>query len=497
MLVFVLNIGASWIKNMTKKNDKNKENRKGFSRKNFWEVSKNKDRKNEVFSFAESYKDFISKSKTEEECAQFGKNLLKSKGFKLLDLFSDEKVHENFYLNFERRVLVAGKLLGKNNILETGINFIVSHIDSPRIDLKPVTILDKSDLLIFKTHYYGGIKKYQWVTVPLAMHGTFFKQNGEEVNICIGEDEEDPNFVITDLLPHLGEEQMKKVASKVIEAEELNVLVYSTTDLKDENKNDSSTKKEKTMKDLLLCDLNKLYGIEEEDFVSSDIKFVPAGKARDLGFDKSMILGYGHDDRSSAFCALMSLLDSKKVSKPSIVIWIDKEEIGSEGNSSAQGNILRFLVSRILKSQGIEPNELNISRTFAKSFAISADVDAVSDPTFKSVDDELNTAKINCGVILVKYTGHGGKYSANEASGEFVARLRKVLNDSEVNWQPGLLGQVDKGGGGTIAKFLARHLINVVDMGPGLLSMHAPFEVISKADLFSAYEGYKAFFENF
>jgi len=382
---------------------------------------------------------------------------------------------------------------------------IVSHIDTPRLDLKMRPLVENEGMAFFKTHYYGGIKKYQWVTRPLSIHGFVTLQSGKKIDVLIGEDKDDPVFTILDLLPHLSRKQMKKEASKIIEGEDLQVLLgHIPASKSSKGKNGKSADEDisETVKLSILQILNEKYGIKESNLILADLRIVPAGPARSLGFDKSMVLGYGQDDRICAYTSLQSFLelgegsDIKDKATP-VMIWIDKEEIGSDGATGAKGLLIRHGLSLFVESILGEGKlfETRIRKILFNSKALSSDVDVLINPIFPGVVDKGNTAKLGHGGILIKYTGYGGKYGASEASSEFMAYVSKLFDDAKVFWQVGTLGKIDEGGGGTIAKFIAQLGIETIDFGPGLLSMHAPMEISSKADLYSTYKAYEAFFK--
>jgi len=448
-----------------------------YSTKNAWTVLNHED----VFSFAEDYKKFISTAKTEREAVKYFEQLSKDKSFS--DICSGSSGFAFYAINDNKNILLLRK--GKLG-LEHGINFVFAHIDSPRIDLKQNPLYESSDMALFKTHYYGGIKKYQWVTIPLALHGVILLQNGTKIELNVGEDENDPVFFISDLLPHLARKQMEQNAKEVIQAEALDPIVGSIPDEK--------VDKEK-FKTFILKLLNNKYGITEEDFLSAELTLVPAGKARDLGFDKSAIVAYGHDDRVCGFTAAKALFDVETPNRTIAVMLFDKEEIGSDGLTGAQSDFLDYTVEKLLHINGVK--DISVREVLHNSFGISADVNAAIDPLYKDVFEEQNSASFGHGLVVTKFTGQGGKYDASDASAELVFKIRKLFNENRVPWQIGELGKVDIGGGGTVAKFMANRGIRVIDAGPALLSMHAPFEIVSKADLYSTYLGYKTFLEKF
>jgi aspartyl aminopeptidase len=436
----------------------------------------------EVMDFSESYKEFISSRKTEREVVEFAKGEAEKAGFK--DLFSDGYAGEDFFAVNDLKSI----FLFKNGELDlsNGINIVVAHIDSPRIDIKQNPLYEKFDVALLKTHYYGGIKKYQWATIPLAIHGVIILKNGEKIELSLGEAPDDPVFVISDLLPHLGRKQLEKPAREVIEGEALDPVVGSIPE-KDKNGKDS-------VKKAVLKILHEEYGLVEEDFISAEITLVPAGAARDVGFDRSAILSYGHDDKICAYAAFRGLLDMGIPKRPALVMLMDKEEIGSEGTTGSQSDFLEYALEVYMKKADIK--NISVREVLHRSFALSADVNAAMDPLYADVFEEQNAAKFGHGIVVTKFTGSGGKYNSSDASAELVYAIRELFNENNVPWQIGELGKVDIGGGGTIAKFLAKRGIETIDAGPALLSMHAPHEIASKADLFASYLAYKIFLSN-
>ncbi len=421
------------------------------------------------FSLAEEYKKFLDYSKTEREAAGYIK---------------DAAEREGLYVKMFREKAIAVLKKGKEDI-RNGLRIIVSHIDAPRLDLKQRPIYENVDLVFLKTHYYGGIKKYQWLARPLAIHGRIVKADGSYVDIKIGEDESDPVFTVLDLLPHLAKkEQYEKKLADAIEAEKMNVLIGSLP------LGDRETKER--FKLFILKKLKEMYGIVEEDLISAEIEVVPAGKARDVGFDRSLIGGYGQDDRICAFCSLRAILDCKDNKKTAIALFLDKEEIGSEGATSAKSKLLEAVLSEFLE----KPSVAEIYSILMKSKAISADVNGALDPDYKNLHEERNAAKLGYGVCITKFTGHRGKYEANDADAEYVGWIRRLFNKNRVVWQTGELGKVDEGGGGTVAKYLAAYGMEIIDCGPPILSMHSPFEISHKGDLYMTYKGYRVFFES-
>ena len=438
-----------------------------------------------VMDFNEGYKKFMDNSKTERESVLEIVKVAKSNGYKnISDLIKSGetvKAGDKIY-SINKNKAVALFNIGKDSLTE-GMNIIGSHVDAPRIDLKPNALYEEEGFALFETHYYGGIKKYQWVTIPLAIHGVFCKENGETVNIVIGEDESDPVVYITDLLIHLAANQMDKKLAKGIEGEDLNILVGSIP-LKGESKS--------KVKSNILKLLNEKYGIIEEDFVSAEIEIVPAGKSRDVGLDRSMVMAYGHDDRVCAYTSLMALIDIENPTKTCCTLFVDKEEIGSVGATGMESRFFEDTVAEIMNLKG-EFSDISLRRALSNSSMLSADVTAGMDPIYKSVLEKNNAAYLGRGIVLTKYTGVRGKSGSNDANPEFIAKLRKIFNQNNITWQTAELGKVDQGGGGTIAYILAKYGMEVIDCGVALLSMHAPFEIASKADIYETYRAYKAF----
>jgi len=456
-----------------------------FKRKNCWEDIDKKTEK-EVEDFASAYKQFLDKGKTERECVDAVCELLEKCGFVNIDAQTSKgkklepgmKIYQNI-----RGKSVLAAVIGKKPAVE-GCNILGAHVDSPRLDLKPIPLYEDSDLALFDTHYYGGIKKYQWTTIPLSMHGVFVNENGKKTVIKIGEEPGDPVFTVTDLLPHLAREQMEKKASVAVEGEDLDILAGSRP---------YPDKDEKEKVKLYLLDLlNKKYGITERDFASAEIEFVPAFKASDVGLDRSLIGAYGQDDRCCAYPALQALIAlAKEKSAPNktlVLYFSDKEETGSAGNTGARS--LNFENFFALLCGGVFAD---MRQCFTRSSMLSTDVNAAFDPTYAGVFDKKNASYIGKGIVLEKYTGSGGKYGASDANAEFCAKVQAIMNTNKIQWQCGELGKVDKGGGGTIALYAANLGMDVLDCGVPVLSMHSPFEVISKIDLYTTYLGYIAF----
>lgn len=442
------------------------------------------EQKDAMYTFAEEYMYFLNHSKTEREAVVTAKDILDKNGFS--NICSKEKLtlgDRVYYINRDKSIYAA--VIGEEK-LEEGFNIIGAHIDSPRLDLKPNPLYEDTGFAYFKTHYYGGIKKYQWTTIPLSIHGVIVKTNGEKIIVNIGEDENDPIFTITDLLPHLAQEQMEKKLKDGISGEDLNVLLGSIpTDDKDA--------KEKVKANILMI-LNQKYGITEADFLSSELEIVPSFKARSLGFDKSMVASYGQDDRVCAYTSLRALLNIEKPAKTAICILSDKEEIGSMGNTGMESQTFDYFVSELLNRVGENRPNL-LEKVFCHSKMLSADVDAGLDPIYASVSEKNNAAFLGRGIGLNKYTGSRGKSGASDANAEYVAQVRKIFEDNKIAYQISELGRVDVGGGGTIAYILANKGVDVIDCGVPVLSMHAPYEVTSKFDIYTAYRGYTAFWK--
>ncbi|WP_449244138.1 aminopeptidase [Desulfobacca acetoxidans] len=433
-----------------------------------------------LMAYAEVYKGFLNQAKTEREAVLEVQRQVQERGF--IELASGQ-AGSKFFLNYRGKT-IALAVLGERPVSQ-GLRIVAAHIDSPRLDLKQNPLYEETDLVYLKTHYYGGVKKYQWLARPLALHGVILKENGESVTLRLGEDPDDPVFTVCDLLPHLARKvQMDKKVDEAFIGEKLNLLVGSLP-LGDKEI------KERTKLHLLHL-LSQRYGLTEEDLFSAELEVVPAGPARDIGWDRSLLAGYGQDDRACAFAAVAAALDLTAPSHACLVLLVDKEEIGSAGNTSAQSILLEEIVAQLLARQG-ESTALR-RQALMQSQAISADVAAAFDPDWPEVYEKRNAARLGYGVCLTKYTGHGGKYQANDAHAEYLNRLRGIFRESGVIWQTGELGKIDEGGGGTIAKFLAAYGMDIVDLGPALLSMHSPFEVASKADLYMTYKAIRSFF---
>ena len=447
-----------------------------------WE--KYKDNLNYVMEYNEGYKDYISKNKTERACVKDSIRLAKEKGFKPLDSFETLKPGDKVYVN-NRDKNIALFVIG-NKPLTEGMRILGAHIDSPRMDLKQNPLYESEGFVLADTHYYGGVKKYQWVTIPLSLYGVVAKKDGTVVDVVIGEDDNDPVVGISDLLIHLAAEQLDKKAAKVIEGENLDVTLGNMP-LVGEKKD--------AVKANILKLLKDKYDIEEEDFVSAEIEVVPSGKARDYGLDRSMIAGYGHDDRVCAYTSLTAILDMDVCDYTCCTILVDKEEIGSVGATGAQSLFFENTVGEMLVKMGID-SFVQTRLTLSRSKMLSSDVSAGVDPLFVSVNDKKNAAYLGNGIVFNKYTGARGKSGSNDASAEYVARIRAVMDESNIHYQTAELGKVDLGGGGTIAYILGNYNMDVIDAGIAVLNMHAPMEVVSKVDVYETYQAYKAFLKN-
>ncbi len=429
--------------------------------------------------YCEDYKKFIDHSKTEREAVKTAVKLAEKAGFVPFEQDKKYKAGDRiYYVNRHKALALA--VIGKKGVKD-GVRLAIAHIDSPRIDLKPNPMYEASGLAMFKTHYYGGLKKYQWTALPLSLHGVVIKTDGTKVEINLGEKDDEPCFCITDLLPHLAKEQVQKPMAKVFTGEELNILAGSRPY---DNSGESDL-----VKLNIMSILNKKYGITEEDFLSAELSFVPALKTRDVGFDESMIGGYGHDDRVCAYPALTAILETEMPENTVITMLADKEETGSDGNTGMQSDFLRYFIYDLAKAEGEEGY-----RVLSKSKCLSADVNAAFDPTYASVYETQNCSYLNKGVVISKYMGHGGKYDTSDASAEYMGEIRSMLEKNNVSWQTGELGKVDMGGGGTIAKYVANMNVDVIDLGVPVLSMHAPFEIVSKTDVYMAYRAFYCFF---
>ena len=442
----------------------------------------NEEQMKECEALSKDYIDFLSNAKTEREFVRDGIKACEAKGFKNITTMDSLKTGDKVYaINRDKNLFAF--VIGKKPMAE-GLNLLGAHIDSPRLDVKQNPLYEDNNLCLMETHYYGGIKKYQWVTQPMALHGVIFKENGERVDIAIGEDPSDPVIGISDLLIHLSKDQMKETLAQGVKGEDLNVLVGSRpTGDKDD--------KDRIKKNILTL-LNEKYGIVEEDFVSAELQIVPAGRAREYGLDRSMIMGYGHDDRVCAYTSMLALFDVENPDRTTGCILVDKEEVGSQGATGMHSDFFRHLVADMMEMKG-ESTARELRRAILNSKMLSSDVSAAFDPNYPSVNESKNTAYFNRGIVFNKYTGSGGKGGCNDADPEFIADIRRIMNKNEIAWQTAELGKVDQGGGGTIAYIMANMGMTVIDAGVAVQNMHAPWEVISKGDLFETYRAYKVF----
>jgi len=431
-----------------------------------------------------NYKNFLDNGKTERECALGIIEQAKKNGFKDIETLKKVKAGDKVYVSKMNKA-VSLFVIGKDS-LENGMNILGAHIDSPRLDVKQNPVYEKDFVVYLNTHYYGGIKKYQWVTLPLAIHGVVCTKDGKTINIKIGEEKEDPVFVISDILPHLAQKQMKETASDFIPGENLDLIIGSENPVKDSKEKDGAKKN-------VLKLLKEKYGIEEEDFGSAELEIVPAGSARDLGFDRSLILGYGQDDRSCAFASCQALFDSSVGNKTLCCLCVDKEEIGSVGATGMASHFFENAVAEVVARSDEGFSELTVRRALANSNMLSSDVNAAYDPMNGDLFDRNNSSFLGGGIVFNKYTGSRGKSGASDANPEFIAKLRNVLDKNKVKYQMAELGKVDQGGGGTIAYLAAKYGMNVLDAGVAVLSMHAPWEVTSAYDIEQAYKAYKVF----
>ena len=453
---------------MAKKDDKkDKESKHAYKKKSAWELFP-KDQIKKAYTFCEGYKNFLNDAKTEREAISVIDKIAKKDKKKIM-----------INRGKEAAVIVTGK-----KPISDGLRILISHIDAPRLDLKQIPLYEEtsSNVALFETHYYGGIKKFHWVVIPLALHGIIVKKDGKKVTFSIGEKESDPVFSVPDLLPHLSHKvQNIKKLEDAITGESLDILVSS-----EPIKGDFNEK----IKTALIDKLYKEYGISEEDFVSAELEAVPAFKAKDMGFDKSLVAAYGQDDRACAYTSLQAIIDTNNPEYTSLALFVDKEEIGSEGNSTAQVSTFLRSIIKTLDSKA------DVDSVMLKSKVISADVEAAVTPNYTDVFELKNAACLGFGIAMAKFTGHGGKYSGNDANAEYVAEIRGILNKNKIPWQTAELGKVDQGGGGTVAKYFSRLGMEVIDMGPAVMSMHSPYEITSKVDIYSAYLAYKAFLKS-
>lgn len=458
-----------------------------LKRKSGWE-DLTIEQKEKIFRFSNEYMDFLNHGKTEREIVAQSERIARENGFRSIDEYTELHPGDKVYfVNRCKNIYLA--VIGKRS-MEEGLNIIGAHADSPRLDLKPNPLVQEGSLAYFKTHYYGGIKKYQWTTIPLAIHGVIIKANGEKLTISIGENENEPVFTITDLLPHLAKEQQQKKVSEAINGENLALLIGSIP-----STNQEDEKSKNKVKTNILRILNQKYGITEEDFISSELEIVPAFKARTLGLDESLVSAYGQDDKVCVYTSLRAILNVENPERTAVCLFSDKEEIGSMGNTGMESHVFDTFISELLNKARINrPNLLD--KVFCNSRMLSADVDAGVDPLYAQVSDMNNAGIIGEGISLNKYTGSGGKYNSSDANAEYVAYIRKIFNENNIKYQLAELGKVDIGGGGTIAYILANKGVDVIDCGVPVLSMHAPYEVTSKYDIYSAYNAYETFFKN-
>lgn len=450
-----------------------------MERKSAWDKISNK---KEVFDFCDDYIKYLNLGKTERLCVEYSKKLAKENGFVDIDSVNELKEGMKIYkINRGKNIVLA--VIGKADI-EKGFNLVAAHIDSPRLDLKQIPLYEDSNMAMFKTHYYGGIKKYQWTAIPLSLIGVIVKEDGSVINVNIGEDENDPIFTISDLLPHLAADQMDQKLSKAFTGEDLNIIAGSIP---------SDSEKDK-YKETVMKLLKEKYDISEEDFISAELELVPTFNARNLGLDSSMIASYGHDDRVCAYTALKAIFDTENPQRTSVCFLADKEEIGSMGCTGMQSRFFENFVAEMINKLKPQYSELTLKRAISASMCLSSDVTCAFDPNFKSVSEPMNSAYLGEGVAFAKFTGARGKAATSDANAEFVAKIRKILNDADVAWQMAELGKVDQGGGGTVAQYIANLDMDTIDCGVPLLSMHAPYEVASKVDVYMAYKAYKAFY---
>jgi aspartyl aminopeptidase len=466
------------------KEKKNKAASLQYDRKNFWKEASTTEIK-KAFAFAGPYREFLDQAKTVRESIAYTEKVLKANKFQPL---SNGKAGKRVYSIFRNKT-IAMAVLGSEPI-SNGVNMVAAHIDAPRVDLKQNPLYEDgpSGMACMRTHYYGGIKKYQWVSTPLALHGFVIKSDGSKVDVCIGEDLADPVFIIPDLLPHLArKEQYTKTLADAIDASRMNLIFSGIPD--------TSTEEKEAIKVHALSLLNRKYGITEKDFISAELELVPATPARDAGIDSSMVVGYGQDDRICAYSALQAMLDNleAKPKRTMVVYFSDKEEVGSQGNTGAHSVFIQDFLANLLKHNGESDSSTNLRKTLINSMILSGDVTAAIDPNYPGVHEKQNAVIFNYGIGISKFTGSGGKSGCNDANAEFTAKVIRIFEENGVFWQMGELGKVDEGGGGTIAYIMANLGAEVIDCGTGLMGMHSLYELCSKADLYSTYAGYKAF----
>ena len=476
-----------------------------MEKKNIWENYSAKQLK-ELEKLNQDYREFLDNGKTERECVDYIVNTIEAEGYRELDALVKSKTAlkpgDKVYSVWMNKSVIMFRM--GDRPLESGMNILGAHIDSPRLDIKQNPLYEDGGFAYLDTHYYGGVKKYQWVTIPLAIHGVVVKKDGTTVELNVGENEDDPVFFVSDLLIHLASEQLEKKASKVIEGEALDIIVGNKplvidkkTDKKSDKKSEKNEKdEEKAAKDVvkagILNILKETYGIEEEDFISAELEVVPAGKAREAGFDRSMILAYGQDDRVCAFTSMQAMLDAGKTDRTLCCILVDKEEIGSVGATGMKSRFFENAVAELMNLTG-EYSELALRRCLSHSCMLSSDVSSAYDPSFASSFDKKNVAYLGGGMVFNKFTGARGKSGSNDANAEYIAHIRDIFDREKISFQTAELGKVDLGGGGTIAYILARYGMSVIDSGVAVLNMHAPWEATSKADVYETYRGYKAF----
>ena len=455
-----------------------------MTRENLWKSYSEKEKK-QIFKFAEEYKSYLNAAKTEREFVTITEKELIENGFTDINKKKTLKKGDKVYYNNRDKNIVE-VIIGKD--IKSGINMIVSHVDSPRLDLKPNPIKEDEEFALLNTHYYGGIKKYQWAATPLALHGVVYLKDGKKVTLAIGEDENDPVFSVPDLLPHLAHKiQDDRKARETIQGEELKLL-FGNMPVNDKNV------KQQT-KQMIMDKLKKDYRIEEDDFFTAELEIVPAGKLRDVGLDRSMIGGYGQDDRICAYTSLRAIYEVKNPEKTAMVYLTDKEEVGSEGSTSLKATLPELIIGKMLSMTEKNYNDQILRETLWNSKALSSDVTAAMNPVFKAVHDGENVARLSYGLAFAKYTGSRGKVSANDADAEYLQEIRQLFEKNKIKYQAGGFGKVDEGGGGTVAKYLAHYGIKTVDAGPAVLSMHSLFEISSKADLYETYRAYRVFFD--
>jgi len=459
-----------------------------FKTKNAW-LDMEEVEYQEIFKLNNEYAQFLNNYKTERECVKGSIEALEGEGFKNIEELSTLSKGDKVYKVNRGKAIIAA-VIGEKPLVE-GLHIVGAHLDSPRIDLKPNPLYEDSELAYFNTHYYGGIKKYQWVSIPLAIHGVVVKEDGTRIEINIGEKDDDPVFYISDLLPHLGKDQMQKKMSEGISGEHLNLIVGSIPEKSVDDEKESKEKVKSAVSNYLYDE----YGITGEDLISSELQIVPALKTRDVGFDRGLLAGYGHDDRVCSYTALRAILDLNQPQYTAMALLVDKEEIGSMGSTGMQSHFFENTVAEMIDMTNKNYSEIMVRKAIENSKALSADVNAAYDPNYADVYAKDNSAYLGKGVVVTKYTGARGKAGSSEATAEFVAEIRSLYNRAGVIWQVGELGKVDKGGGGTIAQFLANYNMEVLDCGPAVMSMHAPYEVVSKVDVYNTYLAYQVFME--